>query len=305
MNNEKMKSRIRNWKEYNQALVNRGSLTFWFSEDIKEEWFFHGKKSGRGTFKTYSDKAIELCLMVKAVFKLPLRGLEGFINSIFNLMGLPLRSPDYSLFSKRAGQLQVQIPRRMPEGAVDVVFDSTGLKVYGEGEWKVREHGASKRRTWRKLHIGANPENGDYVAVELTTVEVGDAQVLPELAQQLGEQKMGCGYGDGAYDTRTCYDAIAKQGGAFIAPPRQNAAYWEAGHPRNQAVADSRKLGRKVWKEEAGYHRRSFAETAIYRFKQLIGACLSARRPDNQGTEAYVGVAVINKMNMLGMPQRA
>lgn len=305
MDGQQSSTRIINWKEYNQALVNRGSLTFWFPEDIKEAWFCHEEKTGRGSFKTYSDKAIQICMMVKTTFKLPLRALEGFINSVFRLMGVPLSSPDYSLFSKRAGKLQIQIPRRLPDGPMDVVFDSTGLKVYGEGEWKVRTHGASKRRTWRKLHIGANPENGDYVAVELSTVDVGDGEVLPELAQQLGEQKIRRGYGDGAYDTRACYGAIAKQGGELITPPRENAAYWEAGHPRNEAVAACRKSGRKAWKEEVGYHRRSLAETAVYRFKQLIGACLSARRPDNQGTEAYVGIAVINRMNTLGMPQRA
>lgn len=298
-------SRIINWAEYNQALVNRGSITFWFSDDIKKIWFFHEPKTGRGSFKTYSDMAIQLCLMVKAVFKLPLRALEGFVNSVFSLMGLPLKSPDYSLFSKRGGKLRVEIPRRLMDGPIDVVFDSTGVKIYGEGEWKVREYGASKRRTWRKLHLAVNPDNWDNVAVELTTVDVGDSEALPELAAQLEEQEIDHGYGDGAYDTRDCYDVISLHGGQAVIPPRKNAAYWEKEHPRNQAVSACRKEGRKAWKITVGYHRRSLAETAVYRFKQLIGGTLSTRIPANQGTEAYVGVAVINRMNTLGMPQRA
>jgi len=243
--------------------------------------------------------------MVKAVFRLPLRALEGFVNSVFRLMGLPLNSPDYSLFSKRARTLQVEIPRRLPEGPIDVVFDSTGLKIYGEGEWKVREYGAGKRRTWRKLHLAVNPDNWDNIAVELTTVDVGDSEVLPQLAAQLEEQEIDHGYGDGAYDTRGCYDTLSRHGGQAVIPPRENAAYWEKGHPRNQAVSACRKEGRKAWKITVGYHRRSLAETAVYRFKQLIGGTLSARVPANQGTESYVGVAVINRMNTLGMPKRA
>lgn len=298
-------SRIINWKDYNQALVDRGSITFWFPEDIGITWFFHGEKTGRGSFKTYSDIAIRTCLMLKSVFHLPLRALEGFVNSIFCLMKISLTSPDYSTFSKRGKTLQVEIPRRLPDGPVDIVFDSTGLKIYGEGEWKVRKHGAGKRRTRRKLHLVVTPDNRDCVAVELTTEDVGDGEVLPELLRQLEEQEIGRGYGDGAYDTRADYEVINLHGGEAVIPPRDNAAYWEAGHPRNQAVAECRKTDRKNWKINIGYHFRSLAETAVYRFKKLIGPCLSARIPENQGTEAYVGVAVINRMNTLGMPQRA
>lgn len=297
-------SRIINWKDYNQALVDRGSITFWFPKDISNTWFFHGEKTGRGNFKTYSDMAIQTCLMLKAVFNLRLRSLEGFVNSVFRLMEIPLTSPDYSTFSKRGTTLQVEIPRRLPDGPVDIVFDSTGLKIYGEGEWKVRKHGVGKRRTWRKLHLAATPANWDYVAVELTTEDVGDGEILPELFNQLEEQEIGRGYGDGAYDTRADYAIINSHGGEAVIPPRDNAAYWEAGHPRNLAVAECRK-DRKTWKINIGYHFRSLAETAVYRFKRLVGSCLSARLPENQGTEAYVGVAVINRMNTLGMPQRA
>ena len=298
-------SRIINWKGYNQALVDRGSITFWFPEDIGNTWFFRGEKTGRGNFKTYSDMAIQTCLMLKAVFNLRLRSLEGFVNSIFRLMKIPLTSPDCSAFSKRGKTLQAEIPRRLPDGPADIVFDSAGLKIYGEGERKVRKRGVGKRRTWRKLHLAATPANWDYVAVDLTAENVGDGEILPELFNQLEEQEIGRCYGDGAYDTRADYDAINSRGGEAVIPPRDNAAYWEAGRPRNLAVAECRKTDRKTWKINIGYHFRSLAETAVYRFKRLIGSCLSARLPENQGTEAYVGVAIINRMNTLGMPQRA
>ena len=200
--------RIVNWKEYNQALVNRGSITFWFAEDIGKTWFFHGKKTGRGNFKVYSDTAIQSCLMLKEVFHLTLRSLEGFINSIFGLMRVPLKSPDYSLFSKRARRLGVKIARRLPGGHIDIVFDGTGLKIYGEGEWKVREYGAGKRRAWRKLNLVINPDNWDNIAVELTTMDVGEGEIFPELLEQLGAQKIGRAYGDGAYASTGSAQAI-------------------------------------------------------------------------------------------------
>lgn len=297
-------TRIINWSEYNNALVKRGEITFWFSEEIDKVWFFHGDKTGRGSFKTYSDTAIQTCLMVKSVYRLTLRATEGFVNSLFKLMGNPLTAPDYSSLSKRAKSLQVEIPRRLSNKPVEVVFDSTGLKIYGEGEWKVRKHGVGKRRTWRKRHLAVNPDNGDCLGVQLTTVAVGDSEVLPDLLAQCQEQPIHNAYGDGAYDTRECYDVIHQRGGTAVVPPRDNAAYWEAGHPRNEAVSQCRKDSRAEWKKRVGYHRRSVAETAMYRYKQLIGATLAARLPETQGTEAYIGVAVLNRMNTLGMPVR-
>ena len=298
------KSRIVNWRQYNQALVCRGDIAFWFPDDIQDIWFFHGEKEGRGCFLTYSDTAIQICLMIRAVFKLTLRSAEGFVNSVFRLMEIPLTSPDYTLLSKRGKILEVCIGARVPDKGIDVVFDGTGLKVYGEGEWKVREYGAGKRRTWRRLHLAVCPDNHDVIGVELTTVQIGVPEILPRLLNQPENLKVNNAYGDGAFDTRGCYDAVARHGGHAVIPPRRNAVYWQAGHPRNEATAACRKHGRKTWKKASGYHRRSIPETAVYRFKRLIGADLSARDLARQRTEAYVGAAVINRMNTLGMPVR-
>jgi Transposase DDE domain len=64
--------------------------------------------------------------------------------------------PDHSTLSRRVGKLEVALPVVPKEGARHVVVDSTGVKVYGEGEWKTRQHGVSKQRTWRKLHLGVD-----------------------------------------------------------------------------------------------------------------------------------------------------
>lgn len=296
--------RIVNWSDYNRALVQRGSLTFWFPKEVADIWFHREPNAGRGLNKTFSDGAIQTCLMLRAVFKLPLRGLQGFVDSVFALVGLPLRSPNYSVFSKRGRALSVRIPRRLPAGPVDVVVDATGLKIFGEGEWKVRAHGVGKRRTWRKLHLAIDPDSHEILAAELTRVDIGDSEVFPALLEQLGEPELGTVAADGAYDTRECYRAIIDGGGQPLIPPKAGAALWEDGHPRNAAVVACREQGRGAWRRASGYHVRSLVETGMYRYKRLIGPALTARLPETQMTEAYVGIAVLNRMNRLGMPKR-
>jgi len=301
--------KIINWPEYNQALVNRGSVTFWFDEDIQSVWF-HKKegKTGRGLDKTFSDTALQTCLMLRLHYKLSLRSMEGFVNSLFKLMDLPLTCPHHTVFSKGRGkQLNIQIPRRLPDGPVDIMFDSTGLKVFGEGEWKVRKHGVGKRRTWRKLHLGVDPNTHDIVVAQLTTVSISDGEMLPEMLEQLDDdQVVGDVCGDGAYDRDDCYGAVHWRGGTHIAPPRKDAIEWGDDHPRTQAVRDCETAeGRKEWKRKTGYHRRSLSETAMFRYKTLIGPTLRARLFETQQVEAYAGLAVINRINTLGMPKRA
>ena len=300
--------KIVNWPQYNRALIQRGSITLWFDRDIEQVWFARKTgRTGRGLHRTFSDEALQACLMLRVRFGLTLRSMEGFVNSLFSLMGLGLKCPGYTLFSKpRVQALQLALPRRLPCGAVDVVVDSTGLKVYGEGEWKVRQHGAGKRRTWRKLHLGVDPNNHEVVAAELTTHSVGDNEVLPDLLEQLGEQPLGDVYGDGAYDTVECYRAIGERGGQAVIPPRRGSVSWAEDHPRNAAVsACESEAGRGDWKRRTGYHRRSLAETAMYRMKQLVGPRLRSRRFDLQQVEVHAGIAVLNRMASLGMPERA
>ena len=145
--------KIVNWKEYNKALINRGSITFWIDEEAISSWYCKAHHGGRGRGHTYSDHAIQTALAIKGIFGLSLRACEGFLNSVFELMGLDIKSPDYSCISKRAKTVEVsyRIPAKGP--VMHLAIDSTGLKVFGEGEWKVKKHGAEKRRIWRKLHL--------------------------------------------------------------------------------------------------------------------------------------------------------
>lgn len=156
--------KITNWKKYNESLVKQGDVTVWFSEDARAQWGHANDEPKRGRPFTSSDTAIECLLTIRELFQLPYRQTEGFGRSLASLMGIEVAIPDYSSLAKRAGQLDVAATVANKRGKIDVVVDSTGLKVFGEGEWKTRMHGVSKRRTWRKLHLAVNPDTCEIVA---------------------------------------------------------------------------------------------------------------------------------------------
>jgi len=293
----KAKSKIVNWPEYNKAMVSRGSVTFWIDKEAISTWHCREHHGGRGRGHTYSDHAIQTSLAIKGIFGLSLRALEGFLNSVFQLMELDIKSRNYSCISKRAKTIEVnyRMPARGP--VMHLAIDATGLKVFGEGKWKVKKHGAEKRRTWVKLHLGVDALTHDVVA------SVGDPEALPIMLRPL-RRKIEAISGDGAYDTKQCYSEVAKKKAQPIFPPRSHAAFWEDGHPRNEAVERLKSGELKEWKEETGYHMRSLSETAMYRYKQLISNPLSLRDYNGQVAEALSGVWAMNKINTLGMPER-
>lgn len=299
--------RVRNWPEYDQALIQRGSITIWLSDDLETTWRYAGKKQCGSQFE-YSDEAITIMLTVKNVFHLPNRATEGFVRSHFARLKVNLPVPDHSTLSRRSHELQVRLPKKV-SGHIDIVMDSTGLKVYGEGEWKVRTHGKSKRRTWRKLHIGADPESGEIEAVALTENSVDDAKMVEPMLQQI-DQPIDRFAGDGSYDKRKVYDSLNRHApdAEVLIPPRKNAHIWQHGNAqaerlkRDENLRAIRKLGRETWKDNSGYHMRSLAETTMFRFKTIFGDRLSARLLETQITQAVICCAALNRMTHLGMP---
>jgi len=300
--------RVKNWSEYDKALVQRGSITFWMSDDFEKTWLHTGEKQRGGQFD-YSDQAILVMLTVKEVFHLTNRGVEGFVRSLFRMMKINLPVPDHTTLSKRGRNLKVTLPKKTNQ-SLNIVMDSTGLKIYGEGEWKVRQHGVSKRRTWRKLHVGANPEDGEIQAVILTENSVSDDAVVEVLLEQI-EQEIIDFAGDGAYDKRKVYDCLNAHSPNvnILIPPRKNAHIWKHGYTkaerlkRDENLRSIRKHGRKEWKKNSGYHVRSLAETTMFRLKTIFGDTLSARLLETQTSQALVRCAALNQMTHLGMPQ--
>jgi len=256
-----------------------------------------------GSPTTYSDLAIQTLLTLKAVFSLPLRQTQGFAQSLLQLMAADLRVPNYSTLSRRAEGLDVALPRRSKDEPIHVVIDSTGLKIYGEGEWKTRQHGVSKRRTWRKMHLGIDEATGEVLAVVTTERDVGDCEVLPQLLEAIAEpiEQVSA---DGAYDTIGCHQAIARRQARPAIPPRENAVITDIGQwdAREDAVRRIGEIGRTAWKQEVNYHRRSLAETTMFRQKMIFGDRLSSRNTTTQTTEVRIRCAALNRMTHLGMP---
>jgi hypothetical protein len=308
--------RVRNWKKYNEALVNRGSITFWFNEECINHWQSEQKRKSRGRPEEYSDLAIQTGLTLKALFKLTFRATEGFIKGLLGLLKIELKAPDYSLLCKRQKSIKIELPKKALQAGekLHIAFDTTGLKVYGEGEWKVRQHGWIKHRLWRKLHLAINCNSQEIEAFELTDLGIQDCEGVPLLTSQI-KAPIESARGDGAYDRFSCYEEAERKAFCLITPPQRKAKtsgerkqYKRKINPdalkkRDATIDEVRKLGRKEWKIQSGYHRRSLAETAMFRVKTLLGHRLTTRTLEHQKIETAIWCQIINKMTALGMPE--
>ncbi len=295
--------RATNWSSYNRALINRGNITIWF--DPKTQWYAQ-PKSKQGRNQTYSDTAIQCCLMIKSLFRLSLRMVTGFVQSLIKLCGLDWTAPDYSTLSRRQKYIDIAISSQRSCGGLHLLVDSTGLKFLGEGEWKRKKHQPEYRRQWRKLHIGIDDETLQIRAVQLTTNNVSDSQVLGNLLDQISlDEQINSVYTDGAYDTKLCRQVIADRQAHAVIPPRKNARPWKDSkvhyQERNELLRTVKHLGRTIWKKWSGYHRRSLVETKMHCIK-LLGDKLSARNFQSQVNEIHARVAVLNKFSELGRP---
>ncbi|MDO8260845.1 MAG: IS5 family transposase [Candidatus Magasanikbacteria bacterium] len=308
MTKNKKKYRINNWSSYNNSLKQRGTIEIWINDDILDKW--KAVPSGKpGAQPIYSDLAIQVVLQIGKVFHQKLRQSEGLLENVFKLMGVAQSVPDYSTVSRRSFSLNVMLTKKVRKSNERkiVVIDSTGLKVYGEGEWKVRQHGISKRRTWRKAHLIASPD-GEILAAKLTENNIADCDAFVDLLNQV-TGKIDSLAGDGGYDKEKVYQAcVEKKIKHILIPPQKNAKIKFHGnlnsepHPRDENLRQIRKTTRKQWKKESGYHVRSLAETTMFRFKTIFGDRLNARKFENQVTEFLTAISVMNKMTKLGMP---
>lgn len=304
---KKQQYRIRNWSDYNTALKQRGSLTLWLDKNMIRNWRHEGRTGKRGRPRVYTDQAIFCALRLKEVYRLPLRATEGLLVSLMALLKADIPVPCYSTLSRRQARFKPRVAAPSTTEPLHLAVDGTGLKVFGDGEWKVRQHGVSKRRTWRKVHLAVDEETGFIAAAATTTNSISDGQMLPTLLEQV-ESPIGQVSADGGYDRRSCYEAIAKRDAKAAIPPRRGAHIWQHGNSKQERLARDenlrriRKVGRAKWKRESGYHRRSLAETTMFRFKTIFGTTLRARSDAGQDTEALIRLNALNQMTALGMP---
>ncbi|PWC60774.1 transposase [Azospirillum sp. TSH7] len=297
---------VENWSNYDAALRRRGDLTIWVMPEAIATWT--PPASGRrGRPARYSDVAIEAGLMLRLAFGRPWRQTEGLLSSLMRLLGLDLPVPDHTTFSRRSANLEVASALARTDGPVRVVIDSTGLKVFGTGEWHLEKHGGQARRSWRKLHLAIDPDTGEILASALTSNEEGDASLIGPLLDQIA-RPIGTVLADGAYDGEPIYQAVMGHtpDAAVVIPPRSTAVPSDttetAPTQRDRHIRMIKERGRAGWQRAVDYGRRSLGEVAMLRYKTLIGRSLHARSLPRQKTEAKVACKVINIMTGFGMP---
>jgi IS5 family transposase len=316
------KRKVVNWREYDESLRRRGSLTVWFSDEVIEAWKA-SPRTGRGGRPEYSDLAILTGLTLKAVFRLAYRQTEGLIGSVIGLLGLDLAVPDHSTLCRRAETLEV--PRPKPRGAgagaddaaggadggaepLHLLVDSTGLKLIGAGEWLVEKHGTKRRRSWRKMHLGVDADTGRIVAATLTDRDEDDAAQVGPLLDQVAEPVASV-TADGAFDQDRVYADVAERHpeAEVVVPPRSTAVPSESAETaptqRDRHLQLIAEKGRMGWQKATGYNARARAEAAISRYKRVIGDGLHSRTDRRRVTEVNVGVHALNRMLELGRPE--
>ena len=312
----RQRHQVTNWPAYEASLRQRGSLTVWFSDEAVQAWRAEPRTT-RGGQPWYSPLAILTALTLRAVFRLAYRQAEGLIGSLVGLLGLSLRVPDHTTLSRRAATLEVPRPHQRPsagacegsDGAqpLHLLVDSTGLRLCGAGEWLSEKHGTKTRRSWRKLHLGVDAETGQIVVPVLTGRDVDDGVEVGALLDQV-EGHVASFTGDGGYDQEGVYADVAERWpeAAVVVPPRSTAVPSKTAETAPtqrdrhlQCIADH---GRLRWQQASGYTKRARAETAISRFKRVIGDALRSRKDERRATEVAVAVHAFNRMLELGRP---
>ena len=305
----KQKYKVTNWSDYNAALCRRGEIDVWLSLDVVFQWYEEDRVYvGTGAPKRFTDFAIITCHEIRQVYRLPLRQTQGFINSLFRLMNIPLVCPHYSCLSKRLTELKIKMPRYKKNSKPDddihaIAIDSTGLKRFGRGEWHNEKYELSSKASWRKLHIAVNESHYFEGCVLTDRFSHDDQQVKPLLEQIDSEIKHFSG--DGAYDEKPVYDAVTlhSPGVDVVIPPRANAVINANSSPmRNRNIEEVKANGRMEWQRNREYGRRNISELAVQRYQRILGDSMHARVMGRQKNEAMIGCGVINKMTALGMP---
>ena len=299
----KTKYRVKNWASYDRALVRRGDVTVWFSAAAIAAWEPAGV-GRRGGQLRYSDLAIETALPIRLIVTLPLRQTEGFLTSLFGLMGLDLPAPDQTTLSRRGQHLKLTL-RRVPRGEpMHLIVDSTGLSIVGEGEWAAAKHGGRGTRGWKKLHVAVT-RSGVIIAEVLPEATLDDATTGIDLIAAV-DGDMASVTADAAYDSVAFYDAAGARGAQVVVPPTTTARVSRR-RPRSSArdrtIRRVKDIGRRQWKKASGYHRQALVENAFFRYKSIIGTGLRARTPGGQRAEALLACNILNRMTDLGGPE--
>jgi hypothetical protein len=236
-------------------------LTLWLTEDVVQTWEVREPEHKRGHPRLDTDTAIATMAILQEIYHVGVRQTEGLMASSGERLHVEVAMPDSSTLRRRRATLEIVLPRTRGKAALHVVVDSTGVNVCGEGAWKVRQHGYTYRRTWRQGHLGVDEASGESVAAVVTTNNYQDSHVLPDLLAHVDEELPQVS-GDGAYDRRSCYEAIGARHARATIPPQHDAKIWQHGNTKAERLARDqnprrlRQIGRAAWRRECGDHTR-------------------------------------------------
>ena len=316
-NKEKAVTRIKNWSNYNEGMVKRGEFKELAKIAVKQirreldsKAFKQHKTAGRP--KQYPDALILIIAVYREIFGMTLRASAGFSEDVFKEFGIKV--PDYTTIERRLSKLEIDLhlDKRRLKGDLYILADSTGYKIFGEGEWKAYKHGRTKKRIWVKVHYAVDYVSQQIVGLTVTIHTRGDnleaPNLLNEVKKNLGNKSNNIAEvdADGAYNTRALKKFVEEGCHAkLIAPPKIKPK--SNGKKFIGADTDANKrceeVGRAEWKEEVGYHKRSLAETNMFRQKSPFGDRLKSRTIKNQVAEIRIRAMIVNIWTNTWMPK--
>lgn len=288
----------RDWKQYNKHLVNRGKIHFWVNPELLNWQAPREKKNGHPF--VYSDELIQAMSYFRFKFHISLRETEGFFESLGMMTQNRLSVPSYTQLCRRMKVLSLPSELLNKRHVTDIVLDTTGLKVYGEGEWRAEKYGGKKR--WKKLHLALDVRSGKLVLAEITDEYVHDTVYLEKTLQK-ANGRQGKVLMDGIADSGRCYELARKYNKTLLTPPQRRAVLREEGiyHERNDAIRIIHGLGndpiaRSIWGKFVGYNRRVIIESMMARWKRLYGGNLKSRCLERKKKEIQLKAMMINAM---------
>jgi hypothetical protein len=291
--------RKRNWSEYNRQLIQRGSLTFLIEPKLLKNLTVK-KTSQRGRPLQFSDALIEMLAFVKVHYKLAYRALQGFASFFLSKFLPAHKAPSYSLVCKRIKDLGKRLQTFPSTRGAVIILDSSGMKVYGEGEWKVKIHGRGRPRKWVKVHLAIDADTQQIVAEAVTEPTIVDSKMVTSLLEQVKERPSKV-LADGAYDRQESRKAIKARKADPIVPPPRNAKYAFKNDERDRAILEILGFGgdekaRSLWGKLTGYNMRVLVESAFSSLKRLFGERFFSKTPERQKVESRIRCHIINKM---------
>lgn len=289
----------RDWPQYNRHLVNRGKINFWISPDLAKTWQAKKcKKVGR-PFQ-YADHLIKAICCLRFQFKMSLRATQGLFFSIVQAMGWAMPIPSYSQICRRMHTLAIQKSFKRKQDVTDIILDTTGLKVFGAGEWRNKKYGGKRR--WKKLHLAMDAKTGELILAQVTDEHVHDTTYVEKALQQ-GNRRKGKFLIDGIGDSKKMYELVERHNKELMTPPRNGGVIRKekALVKRNEAIQVIRGLGgdrlaRSIWSKLTGYNRRVEVESMMARWKSLYSGELKSRDPQRQRVEVCLKAQMINKI---------